>query len=250
MIVDNVAGLSGGGISIQDALDVNILHNTIANNDITSTTAEAFAPGLPEVSVAQPGAGIIARSHSAELAQFLLATSTISNANMVDNIIWHNRQFFWMTDTSVIPSINGLCPDINGDAGLTCAGGNLPVYDDLAVGAQTCTDCILTGPTDPAFIAEYVNGNRNTTTLILEGTTSMQAPPAFDEGGNFIRLRYGPLTQVDSVTGDLFGDYHIQTGSPALDAASDIVPAVTTDFDDEGRPGGGLNDIGADEVQQ
>ena len=78
----------------------------------------------------------------------------------------------------------------------------------------------------------------------------MQAPPAFDEGGNFIRLRYGPLTQVDSDSGVLNGDYHIQSGSSAQDAASDIVAApVTTDFDGQARPGGGLNDIGADEVQ-
>jgi hypothetical protein len=247
MIVDNVAGLSGGGISISDALAVNILHNTIANNDITSTTAEAFVPGLPEVTVAQPGAGIIARTHSADLLPFLQGTSTISNATMVDNIIWHNRQFFWMSDTLVTPSLNGLCPDINGDVGLTCAGGNAPVYDDLAVGTQTCIGCILSGDADPAFVAEYVNGNRNTTTIILEGTTSMQAPPAFDEGGNFIRLRYGPLTQVDSVTFDLFGDYHIQAGSSALDAGVDA--GVTSDFDNEPRPVGAF-DIGADEVQQ
>ena len=256
MIVDNVAGLSGGGISISDALDVKILHNTIANNDITSTTAEAFVPGLPEVTVAQPGAGIIARAHSADLLPFLQGTSAISNATMVDNIIWHNRQFFWMSDTSVTPSVNGLCPDINGDAGLTCAGGNAPVYDDLAVGTQTCIGCILSGDADPAFVAEYVNGNRNTTTIILEGTTSMQAPPAFDEGGNFIRLRYGPLTQVDSVTFELFGDYHIQaTGSSAMDTG--LFVGVTSDFDGEEsapgvpmRPSGTGFDIGADEVQQ
>jgi len=96
------------------------------------------------------------------------------------------------------------------------------------------------------FVAEYVNGNRNTTTIILEGTTSMQAPPAFDEGGNFIRLRYGPLTQVDSGTGDLFGDYHIEAGSSALNAGSDA--GVVDDFDGEPRPSGGF-DIGADEVQ-
>jgi hypothetical protein len=168
----------------------------------------------------------------------------------VNNIIWHNRQFFWINDTSVTPTLSGLCPDINGSAGLTCPGGNAPVYDDLAVGTQTCTNCIETGEADPAFVSEYVNGNRNTTTIILEGTTSMQAPPAFDEGGNFIRLRYGPLTLTDTVSGLLLGDYHIQAGSSALNGASDIVPPVTTDFDGEDRPGGGDNDIGADEIQQ
>jgi hypothetical protein len=154
-----------------------------------------------------------------------------------------------MSDTSQIPTVSGLCPDINGAAGLTCAGGNAVVYDDLAVGTQPCIDCILSDTVSavPAFVSEYTNGNRNTTTLILEGTTSMQAPPAFDEGGNFIRLRYGPLTQIDTVTGALLGDYHIQSGSTAVDAGSDA--AITSDFDDELRPAGTGFDIGADEVQ-
>ena len=216
IIVNNVAALSGGGISLQDALDVRIIHNTIANNDITSTVAEAFAGGVTNASVPQPGAGIISRAHSVELRQFLPEDALgISNANMTGNIIWQNRQFFWISDTEVFPALSGLCPDINGSAGLTCAGGNTPVYDDLSVGTQSCVDCIETGDADPVFVSEYVNGNRNTTTLILEGTTSMQAPPAFDEGGNFIRLRYGPLTQTDTDTGTLFGDYHIQSGSSA-----------------------------------
>ena len=248
MIVDNVAALSGGGISLQDALGANIIHNTIANNDITSTAGEAFTPGLPDVSVAQPGAGIIERAHSAELTQQLGIAAGYSGLNLVDNIIWHNRQFYWKSDSSVIPTLSGLCPDINNAAGLTCAGGNAPVYDDLAVGSVPCTDCILSGTAgaDPAFVSEYVNGSRNTTTLILEGTTSMQAPPAFDEGGNFIRLRYGPLTQTDAVTGAMLGDYHIQSGSTAIDAGSNA--GVGNDFDGQYRFGGGGFDIGADEV--
>lgn len=247
IIVDNVAALSGGGISIQDALSVNILHNTIANNDNTSTSGEAFTTGVPDSTNPQPGAGIVSRGHSAELSQFLPGSEAdFSDANLVNNIVWQNRMFSWVHDTSVIPAIFSLIPNI----GI----GQDPVYNDLAVvggtGSLTCTDCIETGDADPAFVAEYVNGSRNTTTIILEGTTSMQAPPAFDEGGNFIRLRYGPLTQTDTDNPTvLLGDYHIQGGSPALNAASDLVPTVITDFDVEDRPGGGLNDIGADEVQ-
>lgn len=248
IIVNNVAALSGGGISLQDALSVNITHNTIANNDITSTASGAFTPGIPDKSVAQSGAGIIARPHSVELASFLPAANTTANANMTNNIIWQNRQFHWMSDTNQIPAVNGLCPDINGDSGLTCADGNAVAYDDLAVGSQLCTDCILsdTAGADPAFVSEYVNGNRNTTTLILEGTTSIQAPPAFDEGGNFIRLRYGPLTQTDTDTGVLLGDYHILSSSTAVDAGSNA--GIRSDFDSENRPRRNA-DIGADEIQ-
>ena len=48
MIVDNVAGLAGGGISLQDAVAVKMSNNTIANNDSLATAGEAFAPGSPE----------------------------------------------------------------------------------------------------------------------------------------------------------------------------------------------------------
>ena len=168
---------------------------------------------------------------------------------MVDNIVWQNRKFFWLLDDVPVPAVSGLCPDIGDFLGLTCGlpTGNDPVYDDLAVipaaaGTLTCNDCIMTGAADPAFVAEYVNGSRNTTTVLLEGT--IKATPAFDEGGNFIRLRYGPLTQSDTTTGDLLGDYHIQTGSSALNVGSDA--GVVDDFDGETRPNSGF-DIGADE---
>ncbi len=252
MIVDNVAGLSGGGISLQDALAVNISHNTIANNDVTSTAGEAFTPGLPEASAAQSGAGIINRANSADLASHISGSPAYSETTLSNNIVWHNRQFFWMSNTGADPfaPVSGLCPDTSGASNAAC--GDVVVYDDLALGLLPCIDCIISTGADPDFVAEYFNGARSsTTTLILEGTTSMQAPPAFDEGGNFIRLRYGPLTQTDTTTGVLLGDYHIQAGSSAQDAASVLDPAVTTDFDGEGRPGGdpSLNDIGADEVQ-
>jgi hypothetical protein len=100
---------------------------------------------------------------------------------------------------------------------------------------------------DPEFVAEYVNGARNDI-IIVEGTTSMNATPAFDEGGNFIRLRFGPLTLTDPA-GNPFGDYHITSASSALNRASNT--GVPDDFDGEPRIGGGnnVNDIGADEIQ-
>ena len=71
---------------------------------------------------------------------------------------------------------------------------------------------------------------------------------AFDEGGNFIRLRYGPLTQTRVDTGLFYGDYHIQSVSTAVDAGTNV--GISDDFDDEPRPSGVAPDIGADEVQQ
>jgi hypothetical protein len=85
-----------------------------------------------------------------------------------------------------------------------------------------------------------------------------------DEGGNFIDIRYGPLTLWNCLALDgsvrtpqsaancpLFGDYHLRTGSPAIDAGlaaggNNGVPSV--DFDGDARPGGPATDIGADEI--
>jgi hypothetical protein len=68
---------------------------------------------------------------------------------------------------------------------------------------------------------------------------------AFDEGGNFLSLEYGPLTPYRP-GGGLFGDYHLQAGSPALGGA--VPPTPTVDVDAQTRPlGGPTPDIGADE---
>jgi hypothetical protein len=272
MIVDNVAALAGGGISLQDVLAIRILHNTIANNDNASTASEAFPADSPDQSDPQPGAGIVSRAHSAELSAILPEGYVgFSDATLVDNIIWQNRMFFFLSDVSDPNNVlNGLCPDINGDVGLDC--GTAAVYDDLAVIGASATgklisqSGIITGGADPQFVAEYVNGNRESTIALPEATTAIQAPPAFDEGGNFIRLRYGPLSQscVDADTNGfcdnsapvgpntgkwiLRGDYHIQAGSPAKDIGIDA--GIADDFDGEPRPNNDFFDIGADEIQQ
>ena len=61
MIVDNMAGLAGGGISLQDTARANINNNTIANNDSTATAGAAFAAGQPEPVHAAAGGHRVAR---------------------------------------------------------------------------------------------------------------------------------------------------------------------------------------------
>jgi hypothetical protein len=114
------------------------------------------------------------------------------------------------------------------------------------------------------FVAEYTNGARNAIQQV-EIKSAIQIQPALDEGGNFIDVRFGPLTRVletlDATTpvpivmsSELIGDYHLTTGSPAIDAGD--VTAVTdyplelgSDYDAEPRPAGAVVDIGADETQ-
>jgi len=265
MIVNNVAGLAGGGISLQDVARSNIIHNTIANNDSTATAGAAFAPGSPNESTPQP-AGIVSRAHSTLLSNTIgngpavQSLKEFANPTLLNNIVWHNRSFYFTIDTTVLPSFYTLLPDVN--------AGDAPVYADLAV-LGTATPrllnprfSLLTDITpypgannlaaDPAFVAEYTNGDTSQV-VIREVTTGLAVQPAFDEGGNFIDVRFGPLTLVDPGTGLLFGDYHLQAGSPALVRGNfnntSQFPLLIRDFDRQIRsiPLGSRPDIGADE---
>jgi large repetitive protein len=264
MIVNNVASLAGGGISLQDTLRTRILHNTISSNDSTATAGEAFMPGQPNQSNPQPGAGVVSRVHSGALAGFLPpGEAAFSDPELVDNILWHNRKFYFLVDdTDPANVLNGLCPDINNTVGLNCTGF-IQLYDDLAVlpqgsGFLSPSYSLLTDITDyqnnnniqtfPVFNIEYANGNRESTVTNPEGTTALQPVVAFDEGGNFIRLRFGPLTQTRVDNGLFYGDYHIQSTSTAVDAGTNV--GISNDFDGEPRPSGAAEDMGADEVQQ
>jgi hypothetical protein len=280
MIVDNVAGLAGGGASLQDAVSVRLRSNTIANNDSLATAGEAFAPGSPNQSTPQPGAGIVSRGHSAALLAASGNVGTSSSPSSFDNnIIWQNRQFYFWVDTTSgctpgdpgCTSTFGLCPDLGG--GLACPGGNAVVYDDLGViGAAGCLDpsysvltdldedmpvCSYNGgltnlAIDPMFVSGYVNGARSAI-LQPEVTTGIQTPAAFDEGGNFIRPGFGPLSLYldgapnDGDPGVLIGDYHLDIGSPAADVDG-VIAGVSPDYDGDGRPIGLTYDIGADEA--
>ena len=201
-IVNNVAGLAGGGISMQNTEEIFINHNTIAHNDSTATAGAAFVD--PNQSTAQP-AGIISRA---------------SNPVMDSNIIWKNRSFYFRVDPTN-PTSFGLLPDIG--------AGDTPVFWDLA-GTLNPTNSVLTDPTgydlsnvtgDPAFVAPYFNENRDQT---IQQVETIGVQPAFDEGGNFIDVRFGPLTVGDS-------DYHIQAGSPAADGSVGNSELTVTDLD-------------------
>ena len=237
-IVNNVAGLAGGGISMQDSARISITSNSITNNDSTATAGEAFRNG-PSQSVSQV-AGIVSRTHSPALAAAFGTSASVrpyavfSNPTLYNSIVWHNRSFYWDVTTNA------------GTGGLLPAPAT-PVFSDLAVlgAAQPARldprYCNLTDRTgyhssnisaQPAFVSEYFNGGRGQL-VIPEVTTGIESAPAFDEGGNFIDVRFGPLTRWNPATGVLFGDYRLTRLS---------------ELTDRGAPGSpGAMDIGADE---
>ena len=255
-VVNNVAALAGGGISLGDAVAVRILQSVVANNDSTATAGDAFSPDSPNRSTPQP-AGIVSHRHSPELLAALAGTGTpdFSNPGLVNSIVWHNRSFYFEVDSvNYDPPLYGLYPS-----------PDQPVYDDLAVlgtsGALDPRSCVLTSTTgyhasnlsaDPQFVAEYVNGARSQTVAMPEATTAIDAPPAFDEGGNWIRVGFGPLTLSATDTLAVLGDYRIRPGSPAGNQGQTLTsPAeVASDIDGNPRPyPGGAFDIGVNELQ-
>ena len=276
MIVNNVAALAGGGISLSDVAKARILHNVVANNDSTATAANAFTAGSFQ-SNPQP-AGIAARAHSGPLGTAIVTECDGSgnrycdaqnpNPLLQDNIIWHNRSFYFAADfTDPNLPVYMLFPDLSVDP---------PVYDDLGVLgvagqfldprwniltnraedspgfvylANNQDEVNTVPPANPAFVFGYENGGRGTTVNPGELTTNLVPTAAFDEGGNFIRVRYGPLTIGSS-------DYHI-TGAGTADNAdtrgnppASNIPQLAEDIDDDERwPGDGDPDFGADELQ-
>jgi hypothetical protein len=194
-----------------------------------------------------------------------------------DNIVYQNRSFYWTNfddpDTAVIET--GLVPatcedptdplndpscdvstvavaDYTNDFGVL--GGILETADTLNPRYSLLTDNAdnafyiglatnITG--DPAFVNPYLNAGRDA--FAAAEFKTLQTAAAFDEGGNFIQVAFGPLTLVDP-NGDLY-DYHITTASAAVDAGRGGVGRLAEDFDNEPRPQGAAADIGADEVQ-
>ena len=255
MITNNVAGWSGGGISMQDTARSFVINNTVAHNDSTSTVSGTFVND-PNISVSQP-AGISSEPHSIGLSTAIPAQNNtnnyrlFSNPRLRNNVIWENRSFFYDGTTDEGAHLEPILAQST--VGECVAGA---VYADLGVlGNQFNLQprfSVLTDATnshqsntqaDPLLVNPYCNGSRQ----LEPASGPMLALPAVDEGGStWIDVRYGPLTHAwpDNATP---WDYHLGSGSPAVDAGSSR-SAPRTDFDGESRPMGNRFDIGADEL--
>jgi hypothetical protein len=264
VIDNNVAGVAGGGIALQDSVNVHIVNNTITRNDSVATGSRAFGANVDQ-SNPQPGAGIAARPHSPALDGVVgtlsingLTQADFSNPVVQNSIVQNNRMFYWQIN----PNANQTNCLLN-TAGQTCYGlvpdlsvpGAQPVFSDLGVivpesppplNRQLTANFSMLTPTsvtpvlgannltsDPAFRCTYYNGDRDTV-IQLNEVTAIVTAAAFDEGGNFIDARFGPLTLLNPTSAPPlapYGDYRILNGSPANDSASVYsgIPALGLD---------------------
>jgi hypothetical protein len=253
MVVNNVAGWSGGGISLQDAISVSINGNTVANNDSTATAGPLVAAAAT-LSAPQP-AGISAEPHSLALAAEVGAG--FSNPELINNIVWHNRSFSYDATAGAAR----LLPEP--PAGELTAIGQCQSnanYWDLGVLGEAIGSAVRLSPSysllstltydsgnnnvtgNAGFMNAYCNGAR---TLSTPGP--MQVAAEVIEGGNFIDVRYGPLTQIWPVGGQPWNYHLLGDNTSAGRNAANSGTTPPCDFDRQQR-GGGQKDIGADEI--
>lgn len=193
IIVNNVAGWAGGGVSIQDAVKVDFRNNTVVSNDSTASAGVLFDTlGAPNSNVPPPGctpntgagctnpiinsnfqvAGLETHAHSLNLLPAFSTAVTcptgypnctqVSIPVLANDVIWGNRSFHITTAGN--PAVVTLTPPLN-QAGLTgtCPSGanywDIGVYGDTGPGNQGSgyrlapTYSILDDP------ADYPGGN-------------------------------------------------------------------------------------------
>jgi large repetitive protein len=298
IVVNNVSSYAGAGVSLADALRVTMANNTIAHNDTTATSQQSFTVAGSSTSNPQPS-GLVSHATSSGVLSAISSNTLrtryrFSNPSLVNNIIWRNRSFCWAITGPNAGQFGLFDPTVAGGCNTASPAGTNPVYVDLAVlgtnaqgtfagkyvgqgvdkltpdhsilsnllGTNGYENGRLNLASDPMFVSWYPNGNRKPSPIVPEVVTVMSTAATVDEGGNFIEVRYGPLTLWNCLDANgavktpqsaancpLFGDYHIQAGSPAINKGlsrtnSNGVPTV--DFDDGARTGNAI-DIGADE---
>ena len=258
-IVNNVAGVAGGGISLKDAARVFITNNTLVNNESTATAGAAFVPGNPSQSVPQV-AGIAARAHEsiagliqAEDNQVARYGTYYSNPFLRNNILLHNRsRIYDLASNSLIDPVVGTPSYIDLGVVPSINGARLNPRYSLLTDATGYHNSNIDGATPvDEFVTPYVNGSPFAGPAPVEFQT-IKVAPALDEGGNWIDVRWAPLSinDIDGLNNgvEVPSDYHLLPTAVSIDAGrGNRGGGSNLDIDGEGIVG--TVDIGSDEVQ-
>jgi hypothetical protein len=233
IIANNVAGAAGGGVSVRDYSRALLTGNEVAQNDSTATTMSTFTLGNPNTSVHQP-AGVVVRNNSratlnqnrivenrsfqfglTSLTSFGLMPAMVENPAAVDTVYWD------LARTGAGTVVSGTGNTLTNVAGATYlkyaatgtrCDGTGPAVVTATTSSAGCTNTGLSlsvGGDADLYVDPGFNGARNNGTVLqAEATTGNGAEPAaaFDEGGNWINVHYGPLglSATDALGAPLF----------------------------------------------
>ena len=224
IISNNVAGWDGAGISLLDALNADIINNTIASNDTTASSGELFNTlGAPlassqgptctancgTASAPQP-AGLVSIQNSAILVANLPATISCpaghftgaSSANgtcrtasyplLENNVLWQNRAFY---------------------IGVGALGGGTLNQQNIV----TLYDAFTTtaAPSQPTADGMTANGNGQ---IITGGTGACVSPASYWDLG--VRGDTGPTNHSSTIT--LNPTYSVLTNTTGYSATNTL----------------------------
>jgi hypothetical protein len=197
IIANNVAGWAGGGVSIQDAVNVDLRNNTVVDNDSTASAGVLFDTlGAPNSNVPPPGcnpdplnptgcnqpisnsnfqpAGLETHTHTPNLSPAFTVPGVtcptghpncthVSIPVLANDVLWGNRSFHITAVGN--PAVITLTPPLNqaGVTGACPAGANvwdIGVYGDTSQAPGSNPGGYQLQPTNSILTAGY-SGNGN-----------------------------------------------------------------------------------------
>jgi hypothetical protein len=125
IIVNNVAGWDGGGVSLLDALAVNLVNNTIASNDSTASSGTLFqALFAPLASTAAPTTNVICGANNGQSCPQVAGLVSVNNSPVLQ------------ANINLLPANTFSCPAGHGVAtatGPSCFNYSIPLMFNDAV---------------------------------------------------------------------------------------------------------------------
>jgi hypothetical protein len=229
IIANNVAGWDGAGISLQDALYVDIVNNTIMSNDTTASSGVLFNTlGAPLASSQGPCPGGRAPDGSCPSANGP-TSSTPQPAGLVS--IQNSSNM-----TSNLPA-TVVCPPNHFSTTASCRAVSFPVlYNNIFWQNRTFTISVgglgLPGPINQQNVVAllptlnqppgYLTASNGNGQLITGGTGACVTEPAFSSAGGYwdigVRGDTGPTDHSSTVT--LAPFYSVLTDTTGYSAAT------------------------------